>query len=171
MKHGMISGATNFTYDELCRSTTATTKGLSNNPTEEVQKNLKRLAQQYLQPLRDHFGCQIIINSAYRAPMVNKAVGGSPTSWHLKGCAADIRCPSAYVAVQYANFFIDRFEKQGVGFDELFLSRSRSVRQNLNPRSSSLSPRRKRPLPRRNLRPKRRRTRSRPSRSSTLLRL
>ena len=126
MKHGMISGATNFTYDELCRSTTATTKGLSNNPTDEVLANLKTLAQRYLQPLRDHFGCQIIINSAYRAPMVNKAVGGSPTSWHLKGCAADIRCPSAYVAVQYANFFIDRFEKQGVGFDELFLSRSRN---------------------------------------------
>jgi hypothetical protein len=120
----MISGATNFTYDELCRSTTADAKGLSNNPTDEVLANLKTLAQRYLQPLRDHFGCQIIINSAYRAPMVNKAVGGASGSWHLKGCAADIRVSSALVGCQMVDFFHRRFTEQGIPYQELLLSKS-----------------------------------------------
>jgi uncharacterized protein YcbK (DUF882 family) len=117
--------APNFSYEELCRSKTATTRGISNNPSDDVKRNLRQLAEQYLQPLRDKYG-PVIVSSAYRNPMVNKAVGGSRDSWHLKGCAADIVCPSMYVAIQFANFFIERFERHGVGFDELILSCNRN---------------------------------------------
>lgn len=81
----------NFTLDELTRSSTADRLGLDNTPSEEVTANLKRLANLILQPLRDHLGRPITINSAYRSPRVNASVGGSPRSQHMLGEAADIR--------------------------------------------------------------------------------
>jgi len=81
----------NFTLDELTRSTTADRLGLDNTPSDEVTENLKRLANLILQPLRDHLGRPITINSAYRSPRVNASVGGSPRSQHMLGEAADIR--------------------------------------------------------------------------------
>lgn len=55
----------------------------------DVQKNLSELAEN-LQVLRDHFGTSITINSGYRSPAHNEAVGGSKNSQHIKGTAADI---------------------------------------------------------------------------------
>lgn len=81
----------NFTLDELTRSSTADRLGLDNTPSEEVTANLKRLTNLILQPLRDHLGRPITINSAYRSPRVNASVGGSPRSQHMLGEAADIR--------------------------------------------------------------------------------
>ena len=52
------------------------------------------LCQKVLQPLRDKFGSAIIVNSGYRSPAVNKAVGGVPTSQHVRGEAADITAGS-----------------------------------------------------------------------------
>ncbi len=46
-----------------------------------------------LQALRDALGRPVIINSGYRNPAHNAAVGGSPTSYHLRGMGADIRVP------------------------------------------------------------------------------
>lgn len=81
-----------FTLAELTVSEVAARKGLPNKPTPTALSNLKRLAA-FLEQVRSALGKPIIINSAYRSPPVNKAVGGQPNSQHTKGCAADIRVP------------------------------------------------------------------------------
>lgn len=82
---------TNFTLDELTRSSTADMRGISNEPGKTETANLLRLAETILQPLRDHIKQPVVINSAYRSPEVNQIVGGSPRSQHILGQAADIR--------------------------------------------------------------------------------
>lgn len=79
-----------FTLDELTISESADRLGLDNTPNNEALLNLRRLAA-FLEEVRKVLGKPIRINSAYRSPEVNKAVGGSATSQHCFGCAADIR--------------------------------------------------------------------------------
>lgn len=79
-----------FTLKELTRSATAEAKGIDNTPTPEVEKNLTLLVENVLDPLRKLSGKPITVNSGYRCPELNKAVGGSKTSDHVKGFAADI---------------------------------------------------------------------------------
>lgn len=89
---GKIPGAPNFTYEELIRSDTANRYNLNNRPkVDEIYVRLGFLARTVLQPARDHFGVPIVVTSGYRCAAVNNVVGGSPTSWHTEGCAADIR--------------------------------------------------------------------------------
>lgn len=80
----------NFSLKELTVSDTAIRKGLDNTPNETVIANLKTLAENILQPVRDHYGKSVKVNSGYRSPDVNASVGGSKTSDHCKGQAADI---------------------------------------------------------------------------------
>ena len=80
----------NFTLKELTKSDTATRLGLDNTPDEATIENLKLLCQEVLQPVREHFGKSVTVNSGYRSPESNAAVGGSKTSDHCKGQAADI---------------------------------------------------------------------------------
>ena len=80
----------NFSLKELTTSDTATRKGLDNTPNEAVTANLKTLAENILQPVREHYGKSVKVNSGYRSPDVNASVGGSKTSDHCKGQAADI---------------------------------------------------------------------------------
>lgn len=80
----------NFSLKELTVSDTATRLGLDNTPNETVIANLKTLAENILQPVREHYDKSVKVNSGYRAPEVNAAVGGSKTSDHCKGQAADI---------------------------------------------------------------------------------
>lgn len=80
----------NFSYDELIVSSTAKRLGLDNTPTYEEKEKLRKLAEDILQPIRDAWRAPIIVNSAYRSEQVNKAVGGSKTSQHRLGEAADI---------------------------------------------------------------------------------
>lgn len=79
-----------FTLEELTVSETAARKGLDNIPDNDALFDLKRLAA-FLESIRDTVDKPIKINSAYRAPEVNASVGGSKTSQHCKGQAADIR--------------------------------------------------------------------------------
>ena len=79
-----------FTISELCRSDTARIRGIDNTPTEEVRKNLTALVGNVLDPLREWYGKPIYVNSGYRCPALNKAVGGVASSQHLTGQAADI---------------------------------------------------------------------------------
>lgn len=76
----------NFTLQEL----TVTSTGLKNEPNALQQSNLKLLAKNVLQPLRNYLGVAVTVNSGFRSPDVNKAIGGAPTSQHLEGKAADI---------------------------------------------------------------------------------
>ena len=80
----------NFTLKELTKSDTATRLGLDNTPDDEALENLKTLCEKVLQPVREHFDKSVTVNSAYRSPESNAAVGGSKTSDHCKGMAADI---------------------------------------------------------------------------------
>lgn len=79
-----------FTLEELTVSETAARKGLDNTPDNDALYDLKRLAL-FLEDIRTAVGRPLRINSAYRAPQVNASVGGSKTSQHCKGQAADIR--------------------------------------------------------------------------------
>ena len=80
-----------FTIKELTKSTTAKNKGIDNTPGPLIIKNLESLVDNILDPLREAWGKPIQVTSGYRCPKVNKAVGGSSTSQHVKGEAADIR--------------------------------------------------------------------------------
>jgi zinc D-Ala-D-Ala carboxypeptidase len=84
---------TNFTLSELVKSDTALRYDMDNTPGETEIENLRQLCEQVLQPVRDYFQKGVKCNSGYRAPAVNQKVGGSPTSDHCKGQAADIEIP------------------------------------------------------------------------------
>ena len=83
----------NFTLGELVRSDTVerdeNLKKVQYNPPQEVIDNLQYLVQTTLQPIRTQMGFPIRISSGYRCPLVNKIVGGSATSQHCRGEAAD----------------------------------------------------------------------------------
>ncbi len=78
-----------FTLKELCKSSTASRKNIPNTPSQASIENMKKLAVSVLQPLRDNFG-RVDLNSGFRSKRLNKAVGGSSTSFHCSGCASDI---------------------------------------------------------------------------------
>lgn len=79
----------NFSLVELTSSETAARKGLNNTPDEQAIESLKALCENVLQPLREWYGKPINVTSGYRSPKVNKAIGGSGTSEHCFGKAAD----------------------------------------------------------------------------------
>lgn len=80
-----------FTLSEFVRSETAENKHIDNTPSQEVVDNLRALCRNVLEPARVAFGEPIYITSGYRCPVLNKAVGGKPTSQHLRGEAADLQ--------------------------------------------------------------------------------
>ena len=80
-----------FTIKELTRSSVATQRGWDNTPPPAAEQNLRSLVENVLDPLREAFGRPIYVNSGYRTTRLNKAVGGTPNSQHLRGQAADIR--------------------------------------------------------------------------------
>jgi hypothetical protein len=71
----------NFSYSEFTKSDTAARKHIQNEITTfEVRDNIKALVDNLLQPLRDAWDAPLFINSGYRCPELNKAVGGVATS-------------------------------------------------------------------------------------------
>lgn len=104
----------NFTVDELCKSEIAIRRSIDNTPTETVISNLQALVLNVLQPVRNSLG-PITINSGYRSPAVNVAVGGSPTSDHCLGMAADIEISG------YDNKMLAKFIEQNFKFTQLIL--------------------------------------------------
>ena len=79
-----------FTIKELVNSATAKQKGIDNTPNSEIKKNLEQLVDNILDPLREKYGKPIIVTGGYRCPALNALVGGSKTSQHMLGLAADI---------------------------------------------------------------------------------
>jgi len=80
-----------FNLIEFTSSETASRRGIDNTPSIAVIENLRLLCENVLQPLRDKYGKPINITSGYRSPKLNKAIGGSTTSQHCFGQAADIQ--------------------------------------------------------------------------------
>ena len=80
-----------FTLSEFVRSDTATNRHIDNTPTTGAVDNLRALCRNVLEPARVAFGEPIYITSGYRCPTLNKAVGGKPTSQHLRGEEADLQ--------------------------------------------------------------------------------
>lgn len=105
----------NFTYEELIKSQTATRLGIDNEAHDVATiENLKYLCENVLQHVRDEFG-PTIINSGYRSPSLNDAIGGSKTSQHSKGEAADIEIPGC------SNLEVAEFIRDNLEFDQLIL--------------------------------------------------
>ena len=104
----------NFSYQEMIKSSTADRIGVSNDATREHVINLVNLCNFILQPVRDEFG-PIRINSGYRSPTLNKAVGGSKTSQHCNGEAADFES-SRISNPELAIWIVNNLE-----FDQLIL--------------------------------------------------
>lgn len=104
----------NFTVAEFSKSQTALRLGIDNEPQGEHLEAAKALFENVIQKVRDQFG-PTTINSGYRGPELNKAVGGSATSQHCKGEACDIEVPGVANA-EVAQWILDNLE-----FDQLIL--------------------------------------------------
>ena len=79
-----------ISYKEATRSNTALRRGIENIPDVEELENMKLIAEEVFEPLRKWVGGPIKINSFYRSPELNVAIGGSKKSQHCKGQAIDI---------------------------------------------------------------------------------
>lgn len=90
---GLVQGQVGrfFSWAELTASTAARRLGIDNSPPPEVQPAMQRLVEVVLDPLRAALGRPVRVTSGYRAPAVNRAINGSPTSQHMLGEAADIK--------------------------------------------------------------------------------
>ena len=104
----------NFTLTEFTKSQTASRRGLDNTPNEEHLQNAKLLFENVVQKVRDQFGITVI-NSGYRGPALNEAVGGSSKSQHCKGEAVDIECPGQ------SNYMVAKWIEENLDFDQLIL--------------------------------------------------
>ena len=114
-----------FTLGEMTKTSYKTKDG--NIPSRVAIENLKRLCG-WLEMLRSEYNKRytlkeepIIINSGYRSWEVNKRVGGSSTSNHLVGCAADIKCYGKEQALRYAVILLDIADESREDFDELII--------------------------------------------------
>lgn len=106
-----------FSIKELTKSATAARKGIKNDPSIEVCKSLTALIEKVLDPLREAYGKPIIVSSGYRCPKLNAAVGGSASSQHVKGEAADIR--SVADTPEENKKLFDLIVKLGLPYDQL----------------------------------------------------
>ena len=103
----------NITLDELTKSLTAERKGINNNPSPEQIENLKALAVNILQPIREHYGKPVRVTSGYRSPDLCEAIGSSKNSQHAKGEAADFEITGV------DNFDLAIWISKNLNFDQL----------------------------------------------------
>ena len=109
----MISN--HISYREGVYSTTAKRLGLNNTPNDEQLNNMELIAHEVFEPLRAYVGGPIKINSFFRSPKLNKAIGGSSKSQHCKGQAMDI--DDTYGRMTNAEMY--HFIKEHLDFDQI----------------------------------------------------
>jgi zinc D-Ala-D-Ala carboxypeptidase len=102
---------------EVTRSDTAKRKGISNEPTAEHLENMKTIAVEVFDKVREYFGVPIFVSSGYRSAALNKAIGGSSTSDHNLGRALDLDQDGHGNGVTNADVF--KFIKDNLEFDQL----------------------------------------------------
>ena len=100
---------------ESVYSRTALWRGIDNTPTEEHKENMVMLAENIFEPLRMYVGGPIKINSFYRSPKLNKAIGGSSKSQHCNGQAIDI--DDTFGRMSNAEMY--NFIKENLDFDQM----------------------------------------------------
>ena len=105
----------NFTLEEMTKSETALRYDIDNTPNEQEISSMKLLAEKVLQPVRDHFGKGVKVNSGFRNQDVNQKVGGSRNSDHTRGQACDIEIPGI------PNAELAEWIKDNLEFNQLIL--------------------------------------------------
>lgn len=106
-----------FSIKELIASLKATQLGIKNEPSKAALVNLESLVLNILDPLRAAWGGGIIVTSGYRSVALNKAVGGSPSSAHRYGLAADIVPADGRISV-FKAFCVKWLKDNQVNFDQ-----------------------------------------------------
>lgn len=101
-----------FTLEEM---TFTNHREFDNTPNVLQINNLQRLAE-FLEEVRSLLGKPIIIDSGFRSPDVNQAVGSTSVSQHLRGCAADFRVPGMTPAE-----VVEAIHGSDLPFDQLIL--------------------------------------------------
>lgn len=111
----LMSGPGKFKIQDLIKSNTASASGINNMPNQSAMLNLQYLLNNVINPISNNFPYPIRINSGYRSPQVNAAVGGTRNSQHMLGQAADITTGSRQGNQQLFNWVIN----SGINFDQI----------------------------------------------------
>jgi len=104
-----------ISYKEGVYSRTALRRGIKNNPNAEQMENMITIAEKVFEPLRIWVGGPIKINSFFRSPELNKAIGGSGKSQHCHGQAIDI--DDTFGKMSNAEMY--EFIKENLDFDQI----------------------------------------------------
>ena len=110
-----------FTLVEFTRSSTAKARGIDNTVPDKLIPALRNLCERVLEPLREQVREPVIISSGYRSPALNRAVGGSNTSQHMKGEACDIYVEDVQKLRKWFAILMDG------DFDQLIFERNRKT--------------------------------------------
>ena len=116
-----------FSLAQLTYSETAEKKSIDNSPPPEIIENLTRLASE-LERVQALLGAPLDISSGYRCAALNEAVGGSDTSQHVQGLAADFACPAFGTPLDVAR----AIQQSGIDFDQCVLEYGRWVHLSFN---------------------------------------
>lgn len=105
-----------FTLSELKKSTTADKLGINNSIPMSIIPNIEMLINQVLDPIREYMDKPIYVNSGYRCPLLNKAVGGVAGSQHVLGQAADIT-----TRLRENDLIMERYIEENLVFDQMIV--------------------------------------------------
>ncbi len=104
-----------FHLSEFTKSQTASRRGINNTPNGAQVQALKLLCEKVLEPVREHYGKPVVISSGFRSARLNRAIGGSRTSQHSKGEAADFEIAGV------SNVEVCRWMEKNLNYDQLIL--------------------------------------------------
>ncbi|MCQ2231410.1 MAG: D-Ala-D-Ala carboxypeptidase family metallohydrolase [Paludibacteraceae bacterium] len=110
-----------FTLEEMIASDTAKARKIDNTPDSTQIAHLKMLVENVLDPLREAWGKPLHVNSGYRCPDLNRAIGGAKTSDHMYGNAADITTihSNRSERIRMNRQLFDLCEKMNIPFKQL----------------------------------------------------
>ena len=114
-----------FKVAEMLKSETADKNNIQNIPSAEIEQNIEELLE-VLDGLREHYGKPIKITSGYRCTELNKLVGGSPTSAHVIGYAADLQAVQGSFE-EFKSSVLEWLDKSGVKFDQCIIERNKNT--------------------------------------------